>query len=52
VFESPPVRERFSYIEQHGKCGDRIEVRRLWATIALKNAKEHQRFAPTILLDI
>lgn len=36
VFESPPVGEKLSYTEVHSKHGDRVEVRRLWATDALR----------------
>ena len=35
VFNEPPVGEVFTYAEQHSQHGDRVEVRRLWATKAL-----------------
>lgn len=35
VFERPPVGEVFSYTQSVSKHGDRIELRRLWATGAL-----------------
>jgi hypothetical protein len=36
VFERPPVGESFSYADSANKHGDRLEVRRLWATGALE----------------
>lgn len=36
VFERPPVGEKFSYAQAHSKHGDRVEVRRLWATTSLR----------------
>ncbi len=35
LFAEPPPGERFTFVEQHDRHGDRLEVRRLWASAAL-----------------
>jgi predicted transposase YbfD/YdcC len=35
VFDEPPPGERFAFVEQRDRHGDRREVRRLWASTAL-----------------
>lgn len=35
LFDDPPPGERFAFVEQRGRHGDRREVRRLWASTAL-----------------